>query len=304
MEGVRSKYTNLQYSGAFTSANKIAQLENLNKRRVQAKLHESKTYNLHFPFSKRKVKRRVTYAPYMHAFWQADLKHTPHPKSNYNKHYILFCIDVLSKKLYVEPIKTKTADDVIKAFKVIFAKADAIPDNIETDYGNEFFSRKTRKFFKDNGINHYKRFTPIKAGNVERVQRTLFDLIARYMTENNTKRFIHKLQTFVDIYQNTYHRMIKRTPASVNKDTQWLVWETLYGKPEKKVHAKYNVGDNVYPILEKPTFRKGYLQHFKETLHEIIQVTQTNPPMYRIRNLETGKIVQRRYYNEELVRQK
>src|SRR2546428_11736597 len=149
----------------------------------------------------------------MHAVWQADLKHLPFPKSNYNKHFILFCVDVLSKQLFVQPIKTKSADNVLEAFKVIFDRAKVTPDSIETDSGTEFFNRKLKQFFDKKNVNHFKRSTPIKAANVERVIRTMFNIISRYLTQHNSKRFVHKLQDFVDIYQNTYHRSIKTTPA-------------------------------------------------------------------------------------------
>ena len=71
----------------------------------------------------KEVKRNKNYntiiSPSIHNNYQIDLMDLPQPKQNKGYKYLLTCLDVYSRKADVEPIKTKTGDVVLKAFKSI-----------------------------------------------------------------------------------------------------------------------------------------------------------------------------------------
>ncbi|GFV47725.1 uncharacterized protein F54H12.2 [Trichonephila clavipes] len=68
-----------------------------------------------------------------------------------------------------------------------------------------------------------------KASIVERFNRTLKTKNVEIFTEKNTKRYIGVVDKLVYSYNNTWHRSIQMTPASVTETNQSQVWENLYG---------------------------------------------------------------------------
>ena len=65
----------------------------------------------------------------------------------------LLCIDVYSRRIFCEKLKSRTKEEVQKAFKNIFLEAAVKPEKIETDAGGEFvgnklFFEKEKIFFK------------------------------------------------------------------------------------------------------------------------------------------------------------
>ena len=112
-----------------------------------------------------------------------------------NKHlnkasYGLVCVDAFSKKADVELIKKKTADDVVKAMGIIL-KRMGIPKYVYSDEGSEFNNEKFRKLLKDHGIEQI--FTLTHATMVERLNRTLKELLYKYLQSTNTKTITNVL---------------------------------------------------------------------------------------------------------------
>jgi len=65
--------------------------------------------------------------------------------------YQLVIIDVLSKYVWVEPLRDKTSNCVIKAFHRVLAKSEGrIPVYLQTDKGKEFVAQSMQKFLKEN----------------------------------------------------------------------------------------------------------------------------------------------------------
>ena len=90
---------------------------------------------------------RVT-SPELNARWQADLidykARSPEKIDGYR--LVLICIDIFSRFVYAEPLKTKEQAEVTEAFQIIqraargslAGKGRVIPSNITTDSGAEF----------------------------------------------------------------------------------------------------------------------------------------------------------------------
>ncbi|GFO17930.1 hypothetical protein PoB_004443500 [Plakobranchus ocellatus] len=82
----------------------------------------------------------------------------------------------------------------------------------------------------------------------------------RYFTKTRQYRYLDVLQDLVTSYNNSYHHSIKRSPASVNRQNQEEVWQTLYGSTETKTKIpKLKVGDFVRLVHARRCFSKGYL---------------------------------------------
>ena len=123
---------------------------------------------------------------------------------------------------------------MIQAVQSIFRKEGRKPRLLQTDQGKEFENRATRTFLREHGIEQFSVKSPHKAAVVERFNRTLKEKMWRYLTYKNTEKWIDVLPLLIKEYNNAHHRIIGRTPASINEFNAMDVWQHLYGKREKK----------------------------------------------------------------------
>ena len=142
--------------------------------------------------------------------------------------------------------------------------------------------------------------SPLKAVIIERFIRTIFGAIARYLTHNKTRKFVHKLQFFEQNYNNTYHRSIKMAPIQVNKANEQNVYKALYPlQTIKYKKPKFAIGDNVLVARHKKRFEKGYTANFFEEVYVIVKVNFTVPFTYKLQDLK-GVDILGSFYEEQL----
>ncbi|KAJ8303804.1 hypothetical protein KUTeg_018727 [Tegillarca granosa] len=80
------------------------------------------------------------------------------------------CIDILSRKLYLQTLMNKQSNTVIEAFKKIFKIAK--PEILRADSGSKFYNRLIKKYLKDLNIKHIIARNSTKENYVERVNKT------------------------------------------------------------------------------------------------------------------------------------
>ena len=162
--------------------------------------------------------------------WQIDLVDLSKlSKFNSGYKFLLVCIDVLSKCLWFEPLKSKTAIEVKNALEKIFKKSNRKPKAITFDKGGEFENVQVKTLFKKYGIKTFHTYSQItKSSIVERVNKTLKGLKWLYFTSKNTRKYIDVLQKLVSRYNSAYHRSIKMAPKDVNKSNSTFAWINLY----------------------------------------------------------------------------
>lgn len=294
------KYLDLKNPTAYSSVYKVHKTLGYKKEDIKKQLLKHDGYKLHFPAPKR-FRRRKVYSPFPNSTWGLDLAEIKkYSKSNYGRNYILVCIDFFDRHAWFVALKNKAADTVLDAFKTILERSGRKPERVTSDFGREFENKKFKTFCEQNNIHQFFTSSPIKCSICERLIRSLFQIISRYMTENNTKRFTTKLKDFEFLYNNSYHRSIKRTPASVTKENYWQVYDALYGKIPAKPKPTLAVGDSVLKRKDKPLFTKGYSQTFDKDVYKVIEVKHTNPPTYKIEG-GAGRL-DRSFYSRELLR--
>ena len=81
------------------------------------------------------------YVSFINQQFEADLVDMNHLK-NENKGFtfLLTCIDVLLKYASVEPLRSKKAAEVVKAFQSILTKSERVCQRLHTDEGKEFYN--------------------------------------------------------------------------------------------------------------------------------------------------------------------
>lgn len=267
-------------------------------------LTRERTYTLHKPTRKRFL-RLKTIPTGFHTDWQCDLCIFDQIKQdNDGYRYLLVCIDVLSRMLFVAPTKSKRSEDMIEAFEKIFAKANILPNKIYSDRGVEFQAKKMLDYFEKKDIIKHAMYSPdIHAGVVERANRTIKGRLYKYFSQNNTLRWIDVIDKIIQNINNSVNRTTGVKPNSVTFDNARDLWEKLYKAENIMLNKtpKLKRGDIVRITKEKGTFDKGYYPNFTDELFKISKVNPTQPVSYRIEDLE-GEEIKGIFYQPELVK--
>ncbi|GFX38755.1 putative uncharacterized transposon-derived protein F54H12.3 [Trichonephila clavipes] len=206
----------------------------------------------------------------MNQQYQADLVDMQSlSKFNDGYRYLLTCICVLSKYAWAIPLHDKNAKTVVSAFEQIFS--ERVPLKLQTDAGKEFTNKLFQNYLKKKKIGFFMTSNNTKASIVERFNRTLKTKMWKFFTEKNTKRYIGVVDKLVYSYNNTWHRSIQMTPASVTETNQSQVWENLY----------------------------GYEQNWTREIFTIHDIIRRNPIVYKLKDL-AGEVIRGTFYEQEL----
>ncbi|KAL3104039.1 hypothetical protein niasHT_022865 [Heterodera trifolii] len=287
-------YKDLSSPVAFTSVEPLLRearksQPKINRTDVQNYLATQRTYTLHRQ-AKRRYRRLPTLAPGLHTEWQADLAILDRlGKQNRGYSYLLVCIDTLSRQVFVEPVKTKTSTNMIRAFGRIFKRSKYIPWKVLTDQGKEFTARAVQQFFRAKDVEHFCMLTSpqFHAGMAERANRSIKERLYRYFTERNTYKWIDVVQDFVRAINHSPNSSIGMRPADVNFKNAEALRQKLHDAAENVVRSKpkYRVGDRVRIEKYKHVFQKGYLPRFTNELFTVVEVhTERSPVVYRLRD--------------------
>ena len=179
-------------------------------------------------------------------------------------------------------------------------KAQRKPRALQTDKGSEFTNKLLQRWLSSRNIHFFTTHNEeTKASIVERFNRTIKTRMWRYFTSKNTKKNIDVLKDLVHSYNHSYHRSIKRTPASVGYENQEKVWLTLYADSSRIEAPKLSVGDYVRISKTRGNFQKGYFPNWSEELFIITEALQGKPPYYKLKDLD-GENIEGTFYSQEL----
>ena len=131
-------------------------------------LQQVLSYTLH-----KHVRKRFPTAPTLvfgkDEQWQMDLVDMQ-KLSKWNKgyKYLLTVIDVFSKVAWAEPLKSKSAKDMLTALQRLKGHFPTSPLRVQTDQGTEFLAKPVQAWFKKNKWHHFVTRGDPKASLVER----------------------------------------------------------------------------------------------------------------------------------------
>ena len=288
--GVERLYRDVKKDGKY----------DISRAQLKKWLMKQDTYTLHKP-ARRHYKRNRVIVGGIDELWQMDLADMQSISTdNGGYRYLLVCIDVFSKFVWVIPLKNKTGPALVKGFRTIL-ESGRKPKKIQTDQGTEFFNKHFKALMKEEEIQLYNIYNETKASVVERVIRTLKTRMWRYFTAKKTMRYIDVLPDLVDSYNRSKHRSIQKKPINVTQNNEREVWHTLYGKRENKepIKYKFEVGDQVRISKMKRAFEKGYLPNFSKEIFTVSQQIPRQPPVYKLKDYDQEEL-SRTFYNEEL----
>ena len=217
----------------------------------------------------------------------------------YNKRYnpwkyLLVVIDVYSRYIWVRATKSRKTPDLVQALKNIFhdmlSKFDKLPKNVTSD--NEFNSNAIKTLRIEYGFNSYYSAPGMKfkSGMVERVIRTLRNMIKRYVVANKTTAYVKVLQDIAYNYNNTIHRSIGIKPVeAINMRKPRKMSKEYYkmGEPHKNIIGKY-----VRLRLKRDKFAKGDTRRWSKKIYQVVNKIGNR---YQVKDINTGNILDKLY---------
>lgn len=280
---------------------------NITKNDVKWFLEGDRTYTLHRPRRVR-FKRAKTIPAGLFTDLQCDLAQMDKfSRSNKSYKYILLCVDVLSKKIFAEPVKSKKYEDMAPAMDKILDKIPITPARIFSDNGKEFFlnkkqGNKTVNFYVERGIDKYWSSTKtIKAALAERYIRVLKSRLYKYFSEFNSLNWLDILDKIVEAINNSPSRITGMKPIDINFKNAQNVWERVYSNNFliSKSKTKLHKGDNVRMANYKEVFDRGYLPNWGDEILEVDAIKRGNVDTYKVKD-EDGNMFKGNYYAEDL----
>lgn len=256
---------------------------------------------LHKPARRNFTKRKVTLKG-INDLYQADLvEMLPYAKLNKGMKYILTMINCFSKFAFAVPLKNKSGLEVAEKLEPILKRYKM--KNFQTDQGKEWFNVNVRKLMKKYKINHYHTFTEIKAGVVERLNRTLKERMWRKFTARGSYEWLTILPKIVAEYNNTVHRTIGMKPKDVQRKHVKVILSRINdrrpGPRQTKIKPKFNVNDRVRISKYKRVFDKGYIPNWTNEVFTVYAVKPTKPVTYILEDSK-GEILKGGFYEQEI----
>lgn len=306
---IHEEYTSPRKKSAFGGRKSLIAASKCRPKHVDRYLASSETYTK-FKLTRKKFPRLKVISYRLNEIWSIDLADMQRlASSNGGVRYLLVAVDALSRYLWVEGIKVKTAQACTDALKKIIAKncrnpvpkvcrETAQPEKIWVDKGREF-AGEFASFCRKKDILIYSTKSETKSALAERNIRSLKSLIFRFMHEHDRSNYISELDNFVAIINNRVNRMTKLAPVSVTKKEVPYLVSLCHTNATCK--PKFKIGEQVRIRRKIDTFHRGYKVQFTEELFTIASIPTNNPPTYIVRD-SSNEIIHGKFYEPELVK--
>ena len=98
-------------------------------------------------------------------------------------------------------------------------------------------------------------------------------------------------------YNNNIHSTINMTPVDASNNPDKVKYTFSF----KNIKPKLKVGDCVRNADRRNIFSKGYNSNWNRELFKVNEVLKTQPPTYKIEDIN-GEIIEGKYYEQELLK--
>lgn len=169
----------------------------------------------------RKFKRRHIITDSINTIWDGDLQDVRNiSKYNDGIQYILVLKDIFSRFLFTAPLKQKTAAEVIKGLRSIFAKGRK-PKVLRRDKGSKFQNKWVISFLKKKEVHSIYTENETKSNFAERSIQKLENRLHRMFVQNDSYKFVDELANITQSINATPSRPLgDMIPVAVTKDTE------------------------------------------------------------------------------------
>ena len=143
-----------------------------------------------------------------------------------------------------------------------------------------------------------------KAVVIERLNRTLKQMMWKQFTVQGNQNWLKVLPNVVEAYNNKVHRMIKTTPKEASENPgkiKEIIEKSNFENEDtlKKKEPKFKINDRVRIYKYQYKFTKGFVSKWTNEIFTVVEVAPTTPTTYRIQD-EYGEVIDGTFYENEL----
>jgi transposase InsO family protein len=267
--------------------------DNVTQKDCAEFLYGNTTSQLYQQVKKQKVFRTIVSSK-PNERWQCDWITLP-KFDRWN--YCFTLIDHNSKKAWVWPTYTRDQKKIVEEIKPTFLKYK--PKILQCD--NEFRSKVFEELCTASGTKmiNSTSYKPNSNGLVERFNGTYKKILAKMMEEQNSNNWPIMVEKALEIYNNTWHRIIKATPLHNHENNISTFMENTSTEA-----PKFKINDTVRRVVggEKPRFGKSFSKGWTEAKYKIIKAEKGDIAAYQLQNLDTQEVLKGKFYNHELLK--
>lgn len=294
----------------------ISKYINITRDDVREFLQRQATYQMTRPATHRTNKPIVAEAPNL--IWAIDLVDVSNYKGNNEQFLYLFvCVDVFSRKVWVEKMRARGGEQTTKALTAIIARAGIAPSTIMSDNGTEF-KGTFADFCKGQGIkqSRSRTYSPQANGLVERANLDIRKIMRGFMVKNGNLNWTRVLRDIEENKNGTYNQNIKATAdeiwspdkerpdlRSTAEDKKTVAQQETRRRVEKEMEKfhemdDFNKGEAVR--VKMSSLFSGVRKLVKTKLTKQIVVSYS-PEVFKIEKVvipRKSQLARRRYYLE------
>lgn len=328
----------LAQPGSFSSSDYLARTGKRSKAATKKALSSSVAYAVHRDL-REVFDRRSNLASRPNQRWEADLGNMggrippemggggPPGPGRRKALQMLVAVDVFTKAIYAEAVKSKEGSDVAKALERIMIDAGASPEVLATDSGLEFRNRYMTELARRRGMRQSYCRGLHKARNAERAVKAMKKTIMQAVQtdswpEGETWKEVPRMASAA--LRGRYNRSLKGSPNDFSLSPRWqelqakkerlrasFVPPNRYDSDEAKMRSGDSledglaVGDAVLPPIPKTrpgkVKDKDFMMHYSPMPMVVSNIYHARRPyLYELRNPRTGKKEKRFFYAVEL----
>lgn len=171
----------------------------------------------------------------------------PLPRTEKGNKYIVIISDYFTRWIEAYPVKNQEAITIAKVFMEEFISRYGVPLQVHTDQGRQFESTLFQDLCKMLRIEKTRTtpYNPKSDGLVERFNRTLEDMISKYV-QPNQKNWDEVLPLLMLAYRSSVHQTTGYSPAKLNLGRELkLPVDLVYGHYPGEDHLYENFHDFV-----------------------------------------------------------
>jgi hypothetical protein len=310
-EYLKSIYYHPSAPGSFSGFTKFwnAVKEDGNPLKLKYKdvkrwLSDQYPYSMHKSFSDKFAREKIIVGE-INEIVDSDLMDvSKFSRKNDGVKYVAVFIDLFSRFLRAEPMKTKTGAEMVEVMKRTIGGIDPPIKTMRSDKGGEYLAKPVQDYLASQNIHHIVTYNVYHANYAERVIRTIKTKIARFFTKHQSHRYIDNLQDIVKSYNDTKHSSIGMAPSRVTPENQQEIYERLYlpielQRERTPIVYSFNIGDKVRIAAERRPFKKGYEQQWTEEIFIVDKRVASHPPRYHLIDLMHEPVLGT-FYEQEL----
>ena len=283
---------------ASVSITNLQKASKLPRKKVESFLRNKNAPTKYRQF-RRKFPRLKVISYDIDEIWSIDVAYVDKlAKYNHGVKYLLVAVGVLSRKLRVEPMRSKSAEETAKSFARMTKKK---PQKVWSDMVTEFRGAFER-FCQSNEIATYSTRSEAKAAFAERNIRSLKNLVYKFLENKWSYHYMNKMQSFVQAINSRVNRMTGLAPNKISKrHVPQLI--SLQAEQSRKLVRKprYKIGNRVRIAKEDLPFKKGYRQSFTDEVFLVTNIATFNPPRYSLAG-KNGENIQGKFYEPKLMK--